>query len=81
MKKEEKIFTNNTTVLVGEGKEVPCLLFVTMEKYDTGIKITVKGKRNPLPFTTAVIYEGSVFLTKWLYEKGWIEIGRNYFSN
>ena len=62
------------------GETVPCLLFVTSERINGGIKHTIKGKCNPLPFKECIVPTGSIGIPmdEWLVDKGWVEIGRNY---
>ena len=69
----------NSVIKIRPNKTVPCLLFVTMEMFPMNeLKISIRGKENPLPFKEAIIQNTNVDIDLWLYKHGYVEIGRNY---
>lgn len=69
----------NYVVQIRPNKTVPCLLFVTMEMLQKNeLKISIRGKENPLPFKEAIIQNINVSIDLWLSQHGYIEIGRHY---
>lgn len=65
-------------VNISENKQAPLLLTVTEEHTKEGLKVTLKGKLNPLPFKEAILTNTTVSVRKWLTDLEWIEIKRDY---
>lgn len=56
------------------GKIKPMILLVKTEHTHDGVKIEIKGKKNPLPFKSAVIHL-SYNLEAWFDEMGYRKVG------
>lgn len=56
------------------GKIKPMILLVKTEHTHDGVKIEIKGKKNPLPFKSAVIHL-SYNLEAWFDEMGYKKVG------
>ena len=56
------------------GKIKPMVLLVKTEYTHDGISIEIKGKKNPLPFKSAVIHP-SCDLDTWFEEMGYKKVG------
>lgn len=86
------VFTNGEQIVLGEGegKVIPCMLFVTAEKVwfteessgklQHGVKISISGKRNPFPFKEIILTKGAIDWMRWLRNQGWEEIAREYID-
>ena len=56
------------------GKIKPMILLVKTEHTHDGVKIEIKGKKNPLPFKSAIIHL-SYNLEAWFDEMGYRMVG------
>lgn len=64
----------NETYTTAAGKIKPMILLVKTEHTHDGVKIEIKGKKNPLPFKSAVIHP-SCNLDAWFDEMGHRKVG------
>lgn len=68
--------SENKTYIDSARRIKPLQLYITIQKVPVIIpdsnpkalkEISIRGKRNPLPFTKAIIEESHIDLDKWLY--------------
>ncbi len=60
------------------GREVPLILKVTTEENENGMRITINGKHNPLPFKKAIIERSACDIKAWIEKCGYSKIAEFY---
>lgn len=70
-----RIFQHKTeTYVTASNKIHPLILKVTTTPTDKGVRVVIKGKKNPFPFKEAIIPTFVCDLTSWLEKFGYQRI-------
>ena len=60
------------------GNIVPLILKVTTEGNENGMRITINGKHNPLPFKKAIVERSACDIKAWIEKCGYSKTAEFY---